>query len=78
MIQPSWKTQWDDLSEIFKYPEEIQRVIYTTNAIESLNVSSLRKVTKNRAAFPDGEAIIKIIYLEISKIAKKWTMPVRN
>jgi len=77
MIQRSWETHWDDLSEFFKYPEEIRRVIYTTNAIESLN-ASLRKVTKNRAAFPDDEAIIKIMYLAISKAAKKWTMPIRN
>jgi len=77
MIQRSWETHWNDLSEFFKYPEEIRRVIYTTNAIESLN-ASLRKVTKNRAAFPDDEAIIKIMYLAISKAAKKWTMPIRN
>ncbi len=84
MIQRSWETHWDDRSEFFKYPEEIRRVIYTTNAIESLN-ASLRKVTKNRAclsadrtAFPDDEAIIKIMYLAISKAAKKWTMPIKN
>ena len=77
MIQRSWETHWDDLSEFFKYPEEIRRVIYTTNAIESLN-ASLRKVTKNRAAFPDDESIIKIMYLAISKAAKRWTMPIKN
>ena len=77
MIQRSWETHWNDLSEFFKYPEEIRRVIYTTNAIESLN-ASLRKVTKNRAAFPDDEAIIKIMYLAVSKAAKKWTMPIKN
>ena len=77
MIQRSWEAYWNDLSEFFKYPEEIRRVIYTNNAIESLN-ASLRKVTKNRAAFPDDEAIIKIMYLAISKAAKKWTMPIRN
>ena len=77
MIQRSWEAHWNDLSEFFKYPEEIRRVIYTTNAIESLN-ASLRKLTKNRAAFPDDEAIIKIMYLAISKAAKKWTMPIRN
>ena len=52
-------------------------MIYTTNAIESLN-ASLRKVTKNRAAFPDDEAILKIMYLAIQKASKKWTMPIRN
>ena len=77
MIQRSWEAHWNDLSEFFKYPEEIRRVIYTTGAIESLN-ASLRKVTKNRAAFPDDEAIIKIMYLAISKAAKKWIMPIKN
>ena len=77
MIQRSWEAHWDDLNEFFAYPEDIRRVIYTTNAIESLN-ASLRKVTKNRAAFPDDEAIMKIMYLAIQKTAKKWTMPIRN
>lgn len=77
MIQRSWEAHWDDLNEFFAYPEEIRRVIYTTNAIEALN-ASLRKVTKNRAAFPDDEAIMKIMYLAIQKASKKWTMPIRN
>lgn len=77
MIQKSWLDHWDDLSEFFSYPEEIRRVIYTTNAIESLNFS-LRKVTKNRAAFPTDESIYKIMYLAINKASKKWTMPIRN
>lgn len=77
MIQRSWETHWNDLNEFFAYPQEIRRVIYTTNAIESLN-ASLRKVTKNRAAFPDDEAIIKIMYLALKKAAKKWTMPIQN
>lgn len=77
MIQRSWEAHWDDLNEFFAYPEDIRRVIYTTNAIESLN-ASLRKVTKNRAAFPDDEAIMKIMYLAIQKAGKKWTMPIRN
>ena len=77
MIQRSWETHWDDLSEFFKYPEEIRRVIYTTNAIESLN-ASLRKVTKNRAAFPDDDSIYKIMYLAISNASKKWTKPIKD
>ena len=77
MIQRSWEAHWDNLNEFFAYPEEIRRVIYTTNAIESLN-ASLRKVTKNRAAFPDDDAIMKIMYLAIQKASKKWTMPIRN
>ena len=77
MIQRSWEAHWDDLSEFFKYPEEIRRVIYTTNAIESLN-ASLRKVTKNRAAFPDDDSIYKIMYLAISNASKKWTKPIKD
>jgi transposase-like protein len=77
MIYKSWESHWGDLSEFFSYPEEIRRVIYTTNAIESLNFS-LRKVTKNRAAFPTDESIYKIMYLAINKASKKWTMPIRN
>ena len=77
MIHKSWEAHWDDLNEFFSYPEEIRRVIYTTNAIESLNFS-LRKVTKNRAAFPTDESIYKIMYLAINKASKKWTMPIRN
>ena len=77
MIHKSWEAHWDDLNEFFSYPEEIRRVIYTTNAIESLNFS-LRKITKNRAAFPTDESIYKIMYLAINKVSRKWTMPIRN
>ena len=62
---------------MFSYPPEIRRVIYTTNAIESLNMT-LRKVIKNRALFPSDEAIFKILYLALKNIAKKWTMPIQN
>ncbi len=66
-----------DKNEFLSYPEEIRKLIYTTNAIESLNYT-LRKVTKNRNAFPDDDSICKIMYLAISKISRKWTVPVRN
>jgi transposase-like protein len=62
---------------IFSYPEDIRKAIYTTNAIESLNMS-LRKVTKNRGHFPSDEAMFKLIYLALKNIAKKWTMPIRG
>ncbi len=55
----------------------IRKVIYTTNAIESLNMS-LRKVTKNRASFPNDEAMFKLLYLALKNIAKKWTRPIMN
>ena len=77
MIRRSWESHWNDLNEFFQYPTEIRRVIYTTNAIESLNYS-LRKVTKNRSAFPDDDSIYKIMYLAIGKASQKWTQPIRN
>jgi transposase-like protein len=77
MIYKSWECHWDDLSEFFKYPPEIRRAIYTTNAIESLNYQ-LRKVTKNRLSFSTDDAIFKILYLAIRNASKKWTMPIRD
>ncbi|GHT91587.1 hypothetical protein FACS1894140_2410 [Spirochaetia bacterium] len=77
MIYQSWDTHWNDLSEFFKYPPEIRKAIYTTNAIESLNYQ-LRKVTKNRSTFPNDDAIFKILYLAIRNASEKWTMPIRD
>jgi transposase-like protein len=77
MIYKSWEHHWGDLSEFFKYPPEIRRAIYTTNAIESLNYQ-LRKVTKNRLLFPSDDAIFKILYLAIRNASEKWTMPIRE
>jgi putative transposase len=76
-IAKSWETNWQRLIPFFAYPEEIRRIIYTTNAIESLN-NSLKKTIKNRASFPNDEAAIKLLYLSLKNIMKKWTMPVRN
>jgi transposase-like protein len=76
-ISPSWLSDWERLTVIFDYPPVIRKVIYTTNAIESLNYS-MRKVLKNRGAFPNDESIMKIFYLALNNVAKKWTMPIRN
>lgn len=76
-ISPAWRADWSRLTVFFDYPPEIRRVIYTTNAIESLNYS-LRKMLKNRGAFPSDESIYKVLYLGLSRVAKKWTMPIRN
>jgi len=76
-ISQSWRDNWARLSVFFDYPSEIRKVIYTTNAIESLN-ASLRKVTKTRRSFPNDEAVFKILYLAIHQISKKWTMPIRD
>jgi transposase-like protein len=77
MIYQSWQKHWEDLNEFFKYPPEIRRAIYTTNAVESLNYQ-LRKVTKNRSTFSTDDAILKILYLAIRNASKKWTMPIRE
>ena len=77
MIRKSWENHWNDLKEFFSYPEEIRKLIYTTNAIESLNYT-LRKVTRNLNAVPDDDSVYKIMYLAINNISKKWTMPVQN
>ncbi len=74
-ISASWRRDWARLTVFFDYPSEIRKVIYTTNAIESLNFS-LRKVLKKRGAFPTDEAIVKVLYLGMQRIAKKWTMPI--
>ncbi|MFY0099829.1 transposase, partial [Acinetobacter baumannii] len=65
------------LIPFFDYPPEIRKVIYTTNAIESVNMS-LRKLTKNRGSFPSDEALVKLFFLALRNISKKWTLPIRD
>lgn len=77
VIAQSWRADWTRLTVFFDYPPEIRKVIYTTNAIESLN-ASLRKLLKNRGAFPNDEAIVKVIYLAMKNVEKKWTMPIQD
>jgi putative transposase len=62
---------------LFAFSEDIRKVISTTNAIESVNMT-LRKVTRNHRIFPSDEAVYKVLYLAIQNIAKKWTMPIRD
>lgn len=76
-ISKSWNTHWPNLITLFEYPEEIRKVIYTTNAIESLN-SVIRKATKQRKVFPSDEAAMKVVYLAMQAAAKKWTIPIRD
>ena len=71
-IAKSWRSHWDHVIPFFAHPPEIRKVIYTTNAIESLNMS-LRKVTKTRGSFPNDEAVFKLLYLALRNIAKNWT-----
>lgn len=76
-ISQSWRRNWARIIPFFDYPPEIRKVTYTTNAIESINMS-LRKVIKTRASFPTDEAVTKLLYLALRNISKKWTMPVRD
>jgi transposase-like protein len=76
-ISKSWRTHWPNLITLFEYPSDIRKVIYTTNAIESLN-SVIRKSVKTRKVFPSDDAALKVIYLAVESASKKWTMPIRN
>lgn len=76
-ISRSWQTHWTNLNTLFRYPEDIRRAIYTTNAIESLN-SVIRKAINKRKLFPTDDSARKVVYLAIMDASKKWTMPIRN
>lgn len=71
-ISKSWRDHWPTLSTYFKYPEEVRKIIYTTNAIEGFN-RQLRKVTKSRTVFPTDDSLLKLLYLATQDITKKWT-----
>ena len=77
VVAASWRSDWERLTVFFDFPPEIRKVIYTTNAIESLNYS-MRRILKKRGAFPNDESIMKLLYLGLNNVAKKWTMPVQN
>jgi putative transposase len=76
-VSRSWYNNWERLIPFFAYPKEVRRVIYTTNAIESMNMS-LRKVTKNRGSFPTDDAVFKLLYLALMNITKKWSKPIQH
>ena len=73
----SWQDNWEELTTYFKYPEEIRRLIYTTNSIENFN-RQLRKYTKTKSSYPTDDSLSKSIYLSIKEITKKWTGKVQN
>jgi len=73
----SWREHWDELATMFKYPEQIRRIIYTTNAIENFN-RQLRKVTKTKGAFVSDDALLKQLYLVTMQVTEKWTMPIKD
>jgi len=72
-----WRNKWENLSVYFKYPEDIRRVIYTTNIIESVH-RQFRTLTKSKGAFPNDESLLKLLYMGIQNAQKKWTMPIHN
>jgi putative transposase len=76
-ISRSWLAHWERITPFFAYPPEIRKVIYTTNAIESLN-RSMRKILKTRGALPSDEAVLKLMYLALKRISQRWTMPIRD
>lgn len=73
----SWNTNWDAVSPIFKFSSDVRKVIYTTNAIESLN-STYRRLNRQRSVFPSDTALLKALYLATFEATKKWSLPVRN
>lgn len=76
-IYKSWEQNWPELSTFFKYPDEMRRLIYTTNAVEGFR-RMLRKFTKTKTNFPTDDSLKKSIYLSIKEIEKKWYQPIRN
>jgi len=77
IVIKSWRSKWENLSVYFKYPEDIRRVIYTTNAIEAIH-RQFRKLTKTKGAFPNENSLLKLLYMGIQNASKKWTMPIQN
>ena len=76
-ISSAWRKHWPNLITLFDYPDDIRKVIYTTNAIESLN-SVIRKAVNNRKVFPNDDSALKVVYLAMQAASKKWTMPIHH
>ena len=77
IVFESWRNKWDNLSNYFKYPEPIRRIIYTTNIIESVH-RQFRTLTKTKGAFPNDNSLLKLLFAGIKNAEKKWTMPIHN
>jgi putative transposase len=73
VISDIWQRNWSGIIPLFAFPDEIRRVIYTTNAIESIN-RQIRKIINNKGVFPDDKSILKIVFLALKNAAKKWTI----
>lgn len=77
IVIKSWRNNWKRLSHYFKYPEDIRRIIYTTNTIEAVH-RQFQKLTKTKGAFPNHDSLLKLLYMGIQNAGKKWTMPIQN
>jgi transposase-like protein len=77
IVFKSWRSKWENLSVYFQYQEDIRRVIYTTNIVESVH-RQFRTLTKTKAAFPNDDSLLKLLFMGIQNAEKKWTMPIRN
>ena len=77
VVIASWSKNWERLTAYFDYDEHIRRLIYTTNAVEGFH-RQVRKVTKTKGVFPNDMALMKMIYLAVTHISKKWTQPLQN
>jgi putative transposase len=76
-ISKSWRNHWAQITPMFAFPDDIRKIMYTTNAIESVNMT-LRKASRNHRIFPTDDAVLKVMYLAVQNISKKWTMPLRD
>lgn len=77
VVISSWERNWDNLTSYFAYDEHIRKLIYTTNAVEGFH-RQVRKVTKTKGVFPNDMSLLKLIYLAVQHISKKWTQPLQN
>ncbi|MDR0557845.1 MAG: transposase, partial [Treponema sp.] len=77
MIAKSWRSRWNEVIPFFKFSPEIRKAVYTTNAIESVNFT-IQKIIKHRQSFPNDQAAMKLIFMGLKNIARKWTMPIRD
>lgn len=77
VVIKSWRDKWDNLSVFFKYPEDIRKTIYTTNAVEAVH-RQFRKLTKTKGGFPSENSLLKLLYAGILNASEKWTSPVHN
>jgi transposase-like protein len=77
MVSKSWRARWSEVIPFLKFPPEVRKGVYTTNAIESLNYS-IQRVIRHRQVFPTDESAMKLIFMALRNITKKWTMPFRD